>query len=248
MPNMNLKTLQEHWNRFGEEDPMWSILTQEDKKNNTWDKDAFFENGAQKIDTLLKQSKRLNPNQSTESALDFGCGIGRLTQGLARHFNNVSGVDIAQSMIKLANENNQFPDKCKYFLNSNNDLALFHDQSFDFIISMITLQHMQPKYAQNYIKEFMRVLKSQGTLIFQIPAYPEKNIEDHYRLSNRIKRKISKVLNPKAYKQAPVMEMYCIPCEQIIRLIRSCGGKLIIIRKDKSAGADYESFIYIITK
>ena len=36
------------------------------------------------------------------SALDFGCGIGRLSQALAEHFDQVYGVDISPKMIELA--------------------------------------------------------------------------------------------------------------------------------------------------
>jgi len=35
-------------------------------------------------------------------ALDFGCGVGRLTQALCRYFDECDGVDIAPSMIELA--------------------------------------------------------------------------------------------------------------------------------------------------
>ncbi len=47
-------------------------------------------------------------------ALDFGCGVGRLTQALARHFNIVDGVDIAPSMIELANQFNRSGGRCRY--------------------------------------------------------------------------------------------------------------------------------------
>ena len=33
---MDIKNLQKEWNAFGEKDPLWSILTEENKKNMAW--------------------------------------------------------------------------------------------------------------------------------------------------------------------------------------------------------------------
>mgnify|MGYP003669044453 CR=1 FL=1 len=160
---MNLTELIKNWNQFGKEDPYWAILTDPDKKGNKWDEEAFFETGRKWIDQQVKQLKRIKSNFKFHSALDFGCGVGRLTQGLANHFEHVSGVDVAPSMIQLANEKNK-KDNCTYFLNQKNDLSLFKNETFDFVFSIITLQHMQPKYAKNYILEFIRILKPEGTI------------------------------------------------------------------------------------
>ena len=38
------------------------------------------------------------------TALDFGCGVWRLTQPLADHFKEVCGIDISPNFIELANK------------------------------------------------------------------------------------------------------------------------------------------------
>ena len=58
-------------------------------------------------------------------ALDFGCGIGRLTQSLADYFDKVTGVDIAPAMISLANEYHNNKTRCEYVLHENADPRLF---------------------------------------------------------------------------------------------------------------------------
>ena len=40
---MELKELQKQWHLFGKRDPLWAIITWEDKKGNKWDPDEFFE-------------------------------------------------------------------------------------------------------------------------------------------------------------------------------------------------------------
>ena len=39
---MELERLQEHWNAFGEQDPLWAILTEPGKRGGAWDLEEFF--------------------------------------------------------------------------------------------------------------------------------------------------------------------------------------------------------------
>ena len=77
------------------------------------------------------------------AALDFGCGLGRLTQALATHFASVTGVDIAGSMVEGAQARNVFPDRVSYVVNTAATLP-FDDASFDFVYSVLVLQHVPP--------------------------------------------------------------------------------------------------------
>jgi SAM-dependent methyltransferase len=104
-------------------------------------------------------------------ALDFGCGVGRLTQALAGKFSECDGVDIAPSMIARANELNRFGNRCRYHVNDRNDLALFGDDVFDLIYSDIVLQHIPPEFGAAYIRDFTGVLAPGGVLVFQIPSH-----------------------------------------------------------------------------
>ena len=80
MDEPQTKTLQDNWDPFGKQDPMWSILTRPDKKGNNWQPGEFFGAGIQAIEALLRELKTLNLPIPTRKALDFGCGVGRLTQ------------------------------------------------------------------------------------------------------------------------------------------------------------------------
>jgi hypothetical protein len=87
---MNLNELKKNWDQFGRDDPYWAILTHPDVKGNKWVEEAFFETGRRRIDRKVQVLKRLISNFDFHSALDFGCREGRLTQGLANHFETVS--------------------------------------------------------------------------------------------------------------------------------------------------------------
>lgn len=175
---MDIAELQKHWDRFGQKDPFWAILTSASQRNNRWQQQEFFETGKAEIAKALDQLQTLGVQLTYGRCLDFGCGVGRLTQALQEHFAECDGVDIAPSMIEAAQRYNQYPETCRYHLNGVADLRLFADQSFDFIYSTLVLQHMQPEYSKSYIAEFMRILKPGGVAYFQAPSEVNTRIYD----------------------------------------------------------------------
>ncbi|MBN1439942.1 MAG: methyltransferase domain-containing protein [Anaerolineales bacterium] len=62
----------------------------------------FFATGVQENESQLEFLRTIHLNPDRPRALDFGYGIGRLTQPLAIHFKEIIGVDIAPLMLKLA--------------------------------------------------------------------------------------------------------------------------------------------------
>ena len=245
---MKLTELQHNWNRFGNEDPMWAILTDPDKRGNKWAEDDFFASGQEHVGGELDFIRERYPQLTMGKALDFGCGLGRLSQGLAAHFERVDGVDIAPSMIDGAKELNRFSDTCRYHVNNADDLSLFGDDEFDFVMSFITLQHMQPKYAKNYVAEFLRVLKPGGYMTFQIPSIPDEKTRKHHSPLGKAKYAAYRILRSEKYHRDPIMEMHWVAMEQMVRLLRSQGGEVDVILRDNSAGAAWTSYAYYVTK
>lgn len=163
---MDLRELERNWDTFGKTDPLWAVLTVPDKRLGNWDREEFFETGRVEIDTMLgyvtEAAGRSGRELHRGRALDFGCAVGRLTQALAGRFERTDGVDIAPSMIEIAREWNQHGERCVYHLNEADDLRLFPDSSFDFIYTAHVLQHMEKRYQQRYLAEFVRVLAPGG--------------------------------------------------------------------------------------
>lgn len=166
---MDLQVLKENWEAFGEQDPLWAILTVPDRRGGRWDLDEFLQTGEDEIAGLVAELAGLGVAVPTGRALDFGCGVGRLTQALAGHFQRCDGVDIAASMIAEARRINRCGERVQYHVNAD-DLRLFESQSFDLVLSFYVLQHMEPRYAAHYLSEFVRVLKIGGIAFFQLPT------------------------------------------------------------------------------
>jgi hypothetical protein len=169
---MNLPELAHNWNELGRRDAMWSILTLPGTRGNRWNRAAFFRAGDEEIDRLVRHLDGLGVPPQTGRALDFGCGIGRTTQALARRFDRVDGVDIAPSMIAQARRLSRRSPGCVYHVNDRPDLAIFPDRSFDLVYSVYVLQHMEPRYSRRYVEEFLRLLAPGGLAVFQLPTAP----------------------------------------------------------------------------
>ncbi len=162
---MELSELARNWDLLGKQQAITAIIS----TLGTEDEKIFFETGLTEIKWLLEmlQEEGITP---ADPVLDFGCGIGRLTQALSHYFTEVIGLDIAASMLKVAEEKNAFPDRCSYVLNQTDNLGIFEDNRFSLIVSSIVLQHVGQDLAKSYLKEMIRVLKPGGVLFFQIPA------------------------------------------------------------------------------
>ena len=124
---MRIGALKRHWERLGRHDPYWAVLTNPDKRRGRWDLAEFFHSGVDDISGVMERATSLGLEIRRERALDFGCGVGRLTQALGRYFERCDGVDISTSMLSEARRHNGYPDRCTYHLNAAPDLALFGD-------------------------------------------------------------------------------------------------------------------------
>jgi SAM-dependent methyltransferase len=166
---VELEDLQRHWQAFGEQDSLWAILTAPDKRGGGWQLSEFLATEPTDVAGVLGALAQREIAIGQGRALDFGCGVGRLTRVLAEHFDRCDGVDVAASMIKRASSLNRHPDRVRFHDNQSPDLRPFEDGSFTFVLSLFVLQHMEPELMRGYLREFIRVLHPEGVAYFNIP-------------------------------------------------------------------------------
>jgi 2-polyprenyl-3-methyl-5-hydroxy-6-metoxy-1,4-benzoquinol methylase len=203
-----VRSEQEFWDRFARYDPLWAILSDPSKTERRWNLRDFLETGRREVSLLLYQLRALGIDVRREAALDFGCGVGRLSQPLASHFDRVVGIDISPEMIRLANEINQCPEQVHYVCNARDDLAVLGTGEFTFIYSNVVLQHVTPPRALQCVKELLRVAAPAGILVFQLPSHlvPREEQrpvsaamnEQAYRASVRIENDVPQIVAPGA--------------------------------------------------
>jgi ubiquinone/menaquinone biosynthesis C-methylase UbiE len=101
------------------------------------------------------------------SALEIGCGVGRLMYPMASVFNEVLGIDISEGMVRLSKD---YLAKLKNVLTILCDGETFPVQSnsMQFVYSVICFQHIPYKrMIQTYLKETHRVLQIDGVARIQ---------------------------------------------------------------------------------
>jgi SAM-dependent methyltransferase len=239
------------WEHWAKADPLWAILTPPETQNNPWDLEQFMRTGEIVITDLFARLSELGLNVLRGRALDFGCGVGRLTQPLADLFEMVDGVDISESMIDLARRQNRMGARCTYHHNFASDLSLFANGTFNLVYSNITLQHMPPELSLRYIAEFVRVLEQDGLAVFQLPSHFESPrlrsrqlLERTAPVLVRLYRSVKLRGKPEPLNAYP---MYGIPWRRVEAHVRAAGGMVVGRDRDYSA-PPWISFRYYVRK
>lgn len=249
---MSLQHVQDQWDEMGRRDPLTAILCRPEREHVGWNVEEFFTTGRQEIREALAYIERSGIVLQRKKALDFGCGVGRLTQALGDHFEEVYGIDIAPSMIELANQYNRHGNKCRYRLNAADDLAFFPDNTFDLIYTVITLQHMHPRFAMRYIRELYRMLAPGGALLFQVPNGPLVFFADGgLNVPGLILRIVPKGVLDATYRKIRYAgqvrpEIFWIPRRTVVRLLSELGARLVDVKQIREPV--YLDCRYLVTK
>ena len=239
---MSLLEIKRNWEEFAQTDPLWAILTDPTKKGGGWSPTEFFASGEVEIDGVLKAGRELGLPRGRGRALDFGCGVGRLTQAMCRHFDSCDGIDIAPTMVEQARRFNRFGDRCSYLQSEQPDLGRYADKTFDFIYSRLVLQHMPPPNAKRYMSEFVRALRPGGLLVFQVPG----GSVTPFALLGRWQR--WRARRDARHRGSPIMEMFGIHPWEVRARLALAGATLLRVEEDGGAGPPWRSFRYWATR
>lgn len=226
-----LRRYHSQWEANAKLDALWAVLSLDGKLGDGWNEGAFFQTGQQEIEEVfhfMEGSHIAVPPFVT--ALDFGCGVGRLTQALAGRVSHIVGVDISGEMIRRARI--YFPH-ITFHLNEKDDLSDFETESIDLIYTNIVLQHLNNHLQAHYIREFSRLLRPEGLVILQIPSRRpllSRKVRMLKMLASlRLRNLISlfgKTIRERVIPWQAKMEFNVLPKSEVIRIARSCGLEL----------------------
>lgn len=250
------------WEKLAQDNAYGAILTKGGQVAE-WNLTEFLATGQEDIDRFLPHLNAVAPDAPRRRAMDFGCGVGRVTRPLSAYFDQVVGVDASPSMIARARTLHADLDGCRFVLNRAPHLRQFESGFFDVIYSRIVLQHLRPWLARRYIGEFVRLLAPGGVMMFQLPETMSVDPRDVFErapvegpgfkrvipraLVTQWRRfKYERIIRP---QQVVAMEMFGLPRDEVIEVIQGAGGRLIETRPDYSHGEDsVRSFEYWVTR
>ncbi len=135
------------------------------------DIDRFWAGGEAALDGLLAAvGAEVRP---TDTVLDIGCGVGRLTRVLARRARHVLAVDVSRQMLARAAELNPGLANVTWIHGDGRDLSEVPHGGVDACVSHVVFQHIpDPAVTLGYVAEIGRVLRSGGWAAFQLSTDP----------------------------------------------------------------------------
>jgi SAM-dependent methyltransferase len=154
-----------HWERFGQLDPYFGVISSEEYQADKIDDEAkqrFLASGKDHIDYVFKKIRmHLSSEFAPQRVLDFGCGVGRLVLPLAALANEVVGVDVSPSMINEARKNcaDQKIENVRFLTNIKESPQ---ELKFDFIHSFIVFQHIPTRKGEAILKALIDRLREGG--------------------------------------------------------------------------------------
>jgi ubiquinone/menaquinone biosynthesis C-methylase UbiE/NAD-dependent dihydropyrimidine dehydrogenase PreA subunit len=113
--------------------------------------------------------------------LDVGCGTGDLAAKAAKADACVTGVDISEGMLAVARERikkNRLENKVDFHHAGVVEIdTLFNESSFDFITSTLVISELYGEERHWALREFYRILKTDGTLIIAGEVKPKQPLK-----------------------------------------------------------------------
>lgn len=225
----------ENWDRLAKFDAMWAVLSDATKIGGKWDPQEFFATGEDVL-ARLKSIEALGARITDGVAVDFGCGLGRVSQWLAKRFARVVGVDISPHMLELAERYNSAQRAPITFVLGNEQNIPLATSSADFVYSFIALQHISKALQQRYLQEFCRIVRPGGYLNFQTP-------------SHSLDGKPSGFSFQLATGSGPALvEMHSYPRAEVESHLENCGCRIVQVSDDHSCGTAVQSYFYLAQK
>ena len=161
------------WEQFAREDAEFFILTtvDDDRREGESREDAFFRTGEAAVQGILERAQPYLSQRGT--AVEIGCGVGRLSLAMAAHFESVRAVDVSPSML----------EKLQVFATERNRLNVQgfqpHDNwdeadSIDLAYSWLVFQHIpDAAILEDYLRRIARALKPDGCACLQYDTRPQ---------------------------------------------------------------------------
>lgn len=228
----------ETWSSLGATRPYHSVLTGKNFLPENIDHEAietFWATGskeAARVGSILK--KHGLHDTASKVCVEYGCGLGRITDPFANMFKQVYAYDISSKHLDKAKS------KLKYgnveFKLCTRDLFGIGLQRCDVFYSNIVFQHNPPPLIRKLISMALEALKPDAIAIFQVPTYATGYC---FRISEYL-----------SCQKGDEMEMHFLPQSEVFTLIAEANCELLEVREDGAIGqiGDWISNTFIVRR
>lgn len=159
------------WEAIAQEHPFYGVLTNpryDGKTLNREVRDEFYSTGRSDMAFVMDMfGRHFNVHPPFASAIDFGCGVGRLSLAMAEHARRVTGVDISDTMLATARQHAAAPN-IEYRKGIPTEPVAW-------VNSHIVLQHIPPARGTAILRQLLALVAPGGVVSIQMPFYKEQN-------------------------------------------------------------------------
>jgi 2-polyprenyl-3-methyl-5-hydroxy-6-metoxy-1,4-benzoquinol methylase len=213
--------IKQTWEHLGTEKAHWSVLSVDTFLPDSLHQsiDSFWALGLAEAAQAAQVLSGFGYGQFEQKVcVEFGCGVGRLTIGLAETYKVVHAYDISRTHLAYAKARaSEVGASNIEFHECSSDFRL-PIEPCDFFYSVIVLQHNPPPVILALIRAALKALKPGGIAMFQVPTY--------------IVGYSFNLLNWLATDQTLLMEMHCVPQDAVMEIISVSGCRLLSVRED----------------
>jgi len=238
----------ESWRKFGKEDPYFGVITAERFRKENLDDAAladFFASGESHIANVIEIVRRhVAADPAMNSAVDFGCGVGRLVLPLARRYGQATGIDISEDYIAEARRNCQKHGVLNADFRASVDQLAAEGKRFDLVHSCIVFNHIAWSRGKNIIGGLYGLLNPGGVMAVQVMHRHKKG---YLRSVARVARRsfmpfnwIANILQKRPPFE-PLMQGNAYSLDELLPYLTALGAENIHVRLDPADGQSWAS-------
>jgi 2-polyprenyl-3-methyl-5-hydroxy-6-metoxy-1,4-benzoquinol methylase len=165
--------------------------------------------------------------------LELGCGVGRVSEHLARHFQRYIGVDLSPSHLQIARQHLSSLGFENVRLLALEEF-LEEPPPFDIFYTILTLQHNPPPVTLMLLRTCLSRLRPGGFAFFQLPCHLYNYEFDTARPASR--------------PTDGAMEMHALPQAHVFRVLAENGLVPLEVIPYPRIGPIGFSFAFLATK
>ena len=159
------------WRRIGETEPFWGVAAVPQFRTQAMDEaacEAFYATGHGYVAAVAEDFRRcLSAELQARSALDFGCGVGRICEAMTARAQAVTGYDVSPGMLQVAEARGS---AVRY-------VDVLPDERFDWINAFIVFQHIPPERGLAALDALLKRLEPGGLLSLHFTVWREAGLE-----------------------------------------------------------------------
>ena len=171
------------WEKFAQADPYWAVLTNPKYKGDIGlrERKEFFDSGEDHIKRVTAAFERHfgRKIRRTDTALDFGSGVGRLLLPMAKKCRHTIGVDVSATMRRIARDNARNMNISNVECISDLQIENLEKGALDWVNSYIVFQHIRTKIGYNIINKLLNKVSKNGVVSIHVTLFKDQRVANY---------------------------------------------------------------------